>query len=96
MLEIKDYVTAASLGDPHILKVLLFGSYARNQATPDSDIDLHLVSDGSMSLTDLVAYEKRLSDGLGKKVDVIGSAMDAIPTEFIKSIQPEEIPLYER
>jgi predicted nucleotidyltransferase len=96
LLEIKDYVAAASVSEPHILKVFLFGSYARGQATGESDVDLHLVSDGTMSLTDLIAFEKRLSDGLGKKVDVVGSAHNAAPNEFQKMIQPEEIPLYEK
>jgi hypothetical protein len=32
----------------------------------------------------------------GKKVDVVGSALNAVPTEFLIEIRPEEIPLYEK
>ena len=55
-----------------ILHLALFGSTARNEATPDSDIDLMAEYDPSrrLSLLDIVRFENHLSDLLGVKVDL--------------------------
>lgn len=50
----------------------LFGSVARGEAGPDSDIDLALELDrlASLDLFRLVALERRLGELLGRTVDV--------------------------
>ncbi len=55
-----------------ILHLALFGSTARNEATPDSDIDLMAEYDPSrrLSLLDIVRFRNHLSDLLGVKVDL--------------------------
>jgi predicted nucleotidyltransferase len=94
--DIKAMVEAATTGEQHIVSVSLFGSYSRGEATKKSDIDLHVVSDGKMGLTELVAFENRLSKALGKKVDAVGSALNSPETDFIKMIKGKEVLLYER
>lgn len=81
---------------PHILKVFLFGSYAKKESNEQSDVDLHLISDGTMSLTELITYENALTNRLKKKADVLGSAFNATPTEFLNIIKPDEMLLYRR
>ena len=52
---LKDFTTslARALG-PALKRVLLFGSYARGEAGPDSDIDVLVVVDGNGSLREHV------------------------------------------
>jgi hypothetical protein len=49
----------------------LFGSFARNEMKPDSDIDILVRFPKSPSLLRLIAIENRLSSLLGRKVDLI-------------------------
>ena len=52
--------------------VALFGSLARGEGTPASDIDLLVEFDKPITLFDLVALEQRLETLLGvRKVDVV-------------------------
>lgn len=47
----------------------LFGSYAKNKATPKSDVDL--LFGGSLKGLDLIFFEGELSEALHKKVDLL-------------------------
>jgi predicted nucleotidyltransferase len=51
--------------------VRLFGSRAREQASPHSDIDLLVDMDKGRSLLDLIALEETLTELLGAKVDLV-------------------------
>ncbi|MEQ8956420.1 MAG: nucleotidyltransferase family protein [Coleofasciculus sp. C2-GNP5-27] len=51
-------------------KVRLFGSVARGEAQPDSDIDFLVEMESDRSLLDRIALIQDLEDLLGKKVDV--------------------------
>jgi predicted nucleotidyltransferase len=55
-----------------ILHLTLFGSTARNQTTPSSDIDLMADFDPGkkISLLSVVRLERELSEMLGEKVDL--------------------------
>lgn len=58
-----------------VLKAWLFGSYARGEQTPDSDIDILVVFDEEngrkVSLLRHIGIALGLEDLLGKKVDLI-------------------------
>ena len=54
--------------------VQVFGSLARGEARPDSDIDLLVKLDPGRSLLDLVAIKQDLEDLLGCQVDVVTEA----------------------
>ncbi len=60
-----------------IKEVYLFGSYARGEATPDSDVDIYCSSGDVGTLYDEVDFIEELEKALGKKVDLvtIGSQM---------------------
>lgn len=49
----------------------IFGSYARGENTPDSDIDILIEVPQGMTLFDLGGLQMDLEEALGKKVDLI-------------------------
>ena len=57
----------------NIKKAYLFGSYAREKAKSDSDIDIMIVKKDSkiVTLLNLAEFEEELENALNKKVDVI-------------------------
>jgi len=56
-----------------VVRLSLFGSTARGDRRPDSDIDLLAAFDESMriSLLDVAGIQIRLADLLGQKVDLV-------------------------
>ncbi len=56
-----------------IKKAYLFGSYAREEAKPNSDIDIMIIKEESeiYTLLNLVEFEEELEKALNKKIDVI-------------------------
>ena len=55
-----------------VKRAAIFGSFARNEATEESDIDLLIEFKGkNKSLFDLVALKLQLEEELGRPVDVI-------------------------
>ncbi|PIQ49455.1 MAG: hypothetical protein COW03_05125 [Cytophagales bacterium CG12_big_fil_rev_8_21_14_0_65_40_12] len=49
----------------------VFGSYARNEQTVDSDLDLLVDFDEQINLLDIVGIEQELTEILGIKVDLV-------------------------
>ena len=61
----------------------LFGSYARNEMKPGSDIDILVKFSKPPSLLQLIGVENILSELLGRKVDLITEG--SLKNERIKS-----------
>lgn len=59
------------LGDHGITKIYLFGSYARGDATPSSDVDILCDKGDVKTLIEQGELEEELETGLGKKVDLV-------------------------
>lgn len=86
-------------------KVSLFGSYARGEATPDSDVDLYII-DSPDSYKGIpwgaFAIYTDLEDALNKKVDIIYPQQIKqywymLGTKLLfKNIKSNEVILYER
>jgi predicted nucleotidyltransferase len=55
-------------------KIAVFGSYARGEEMPGSDIDILVEFSKTKSLLTLVRIERELSDILGVKVDLLTEA----------------------
>ena len=49
----------------------VFGSFARGQARPDSDVDLLVEFSKEKGLLDLVALERQLAEIFGRRVDLL-------------------------
>jgi predicted nucleotidyltransferase len=52
-------------------KVAVFGSYVRNEETPESDIDVIVEFIDKPSLLEFVKLERILSENIGVKVDLM-------------------------
>jgi uncharacterized protein len=59
----------------HVTSLALFGSVARDEAGPDSDVDLLVEFDAPVGYFGLVRLERYLTDVLGHPVDLGTSAM---------------------
>ncbi|MCX6269389.1 MAG: nucleotidyltransferase family protein [Bacteroidetes bacterium] len=69
-------------------KIGIFGSYAREENRPDSDLDLLINLNTTISLFQLVRIERELSELLGVKVDLVSEG--AIKNQkFRKNIEAD-------
>ena len=71
----------------------LFGSYARGEATQESDVDLR-IDKGTIRGLRFAGLLGDLEDALGKHVDLISTG--GMDEAFRRSIAREEVLLYER
>lgn len=76
-----------------IAALYLFGSYARGEATPQSDIDLRVDRGDLVDLLELGGLFSDLEDAFRKKLHVVTTQM--LSPSFLNSIQPEEILIYD-
>ena len=63
--------TNSILSSYGVKKAAVFGSYARNTQTNESDIDILVELGRKMSLLDFVGLKLDLEDKLNKKVDLV-------------------------
>ena len=54
----------------HINEVYVFGSYARNEATPESDIDFLVFGGQNFKPTSIFAFAEELRMAIRKEIDV--------------------------
>lgn len=57
--------------DYPIRELGVFGSYARDEPRPESDLDILVTFDRAVTLFDLVRLENELTDRLGVDVDLV-------------------------
>lgn len=74
-------------------KVGIFGSYARNEATPESDLDLLVDFAERKSLLTLARIRRELTEALGLEVDLLTEA--AISPYLIDSIKSQQRVIYQ-
>ena len=72
----------------NVEKIELFGSYARDEATENSDIDIFVKM--KPSLFDMVAIKEQIENDLNRKVDIIREHKNIKPI-FLKMIQKDLI-----
>ncbi len=73
-------------------KIEVFGSYARGEEAPGSDIDILVEFSERKSLLELVKIERELSDVIGVKVDLLTEK--AISPYLIERIKSEAEVIY--
>ena len=83
-----------------IKKATLFGSYARGEATDDSDVDLLVECDNIRNMEDYLALERGIKNAIGKKVDLVMA--DALRSDntraarrLIEHIEKDQVIIYE-
>lgn len=81
------------LGKYGARKIGMFGSYARGEEGPDSDLDLLVDFQDRKSLLTLVRIERELSEKLGIKVDLLTE--QAISPYLIDRIKSELKVIYQ-
>ena len=72
----------------------VFGSYARNEATDDSDVDICVEKGSLRSLLQYFAFVHELEKKLGCHVDVVTTEIE--DKKFLDQILRERILIYER
>lgn len=77
-----------------IAALYLFGSYARGEATPQSDLDFHVDRGNMCNLLELGGLYSDLEECFDKKLDVLTTQM--LSPAFLDAIRREEVPIYVR
>lgn len=97
MISPTDISTSASrvLAQYDVSEAHLFGSSARGEQTPDSDIDLHLVCGNTMTFGTLYELSNELEKELGRKVDIVTNPPEHMRPAFRKSIEQDGVRVYE-
>ncbi len=70
-----------------VSQIAVFGSYARGEARPDSDLDLLVRFSEQKSLLGVIRLERELSELLGVKIDLLTE--QAISPYLIDRIRKE-------
>jgi len=70
-----------------VRRIEVFGSYARGEAKPESDLDVIVEFEKRKSLLELVGIEQELEDALGIKVELLTRA--SISPYLIERIEKE-------
>ena len=97
MITLVDISSAVSrvLSRYDVRKAYLFGSFARGEQTPDSDIDLRLVCGETMTFGTLYELSLELEDELGRDVEIVTNPPEHMRPAFRKNIEQDEVCLYE-
>lgn len=93
MISTTDISTAVSrvLTQYDVSEAYLFGSFARGEQTPNSDIDLRLVCGNTITFGTLYELSYELEMELGRKVDVVTNPPEHMRPAFRKSIEQDEV-----
>lgn len=97
MITLVDISAAVSrvLSRYDVREAYLFGSFARGDQTPDSDIDLRLVCGDSMTFGALYEISLELEKELGREVEIVTNPPEHMRPSFRKNIEQDEVRLYE-
>ena len=97
MISLTDISTAVSrvLARYDVREAYLFGSFARGEQTPESDIDLRLVCGATMTFGTLYELSLELEKELGRKVDIVTNPPEHMRPAFRKNLKQDEVRLYE-
>lgn len=97
MISLADISTAVSrvLARYDVREAYLFGSFARGEQAPDSDIDLRLVCGSTVTFGTLYELSHELEKELGRKIDIVTNPPEHMRPAFRKNIEQDEVRLYE-
>lgn len=75
----------------HVRSLEVFGSYVRDEQTPESDLDVLVTFDKAPGLLEYIELENHLSDLLGIKVDLVMKS--ALKPRIGQNILREAVPV---
>ncbi|HVM71454.1 MAG TPA: nucleotidyltransferase family protein [Anaerolineales bacterium] len=83
---------------PYARRISVFGSYARGEATPESDVDLLVALKPSekrppLGLFEVIRLEKELEKRLGCEVDLVTE--DGLNPRIRSNVEKDRVVLYE-
>lgn len=78
-----------------VREAYLFGSFARGEQAPDSDIALRLACGATITFGTLYELSLELEKELGRKVDIVTNPPEHMRPAFRKSIEQDEVRIYE-
>lgn len=93
-----DYISSAVfrvLAQYDVSEAFLFGSFARGEQAPASDIDLRLVCGNTMTFGALYELSHELEKELGRKVDIVTNPPERMRSAFRESIEQDEVRIYD-
>jgi predicted nucleotidyltransferase len=73
-------------------RAFLFGSYARGEAVPESDIDICIEEGKSLSLFELSGFYLDLEETIGAKLDLVTES--ALKGSFRETVEKERVLIY--
>ena len=76
-----------------VKKAFLFGSYARGEATENSDVDIRIEAGKIRGLFQLSGFRIDLVEALGVEVDLLSIQPEC--KNFKENLKRDEVPLYE-
>ena len=85
--------TAPVAAEHGLQSIYLFGSYARGEATEQSDVDLRIESQSVLSLFELGGIYADLQESLQKELDMVNTR--GAEQAFLDRIRDDEVLLYE-
>ena len=90
------HIIRSGLIDTPVQRAWLFGSCARNEDTPMSDIDMlvQFIPDAKISLFDYGGIVHQLEETTGRKVDLVQEGM--LKSFARESVEKDKILIYER
>jgi len=79
---------------PKVIKAWIYGSFAREDDGPGSDIDIAVKTEPEFSYFDLAGLQYRLEEELNRSVDI--GFISSFKPEIMKSVEKDLILIYER
>lgn len=79
---------------PHIEKAWIYGSFAREDDGPKSDVDIALQTNPTFTYFDLAEVQHQLETGINRKVDV--GFIDSFKPYIFEHVKPDLKLIYER
>ena len=92
--QIIEQVVKVMKRSPEIINAWIYGSFARNEERPGSDIDIAVNTDHGFSYFDLAGLQYRLEAVLNRKVDV--GFINSFKPGILANVKQDMIQIYER
>jgi predicted nucleotidyltransferase len=91
--QIKDMLRA-TCSDDRINRIILFGSYAKDQASDKSDIDLYLDSDGRITGFEFFDLKAAIEEAFNNEIDLLPDVDITVGSSIYNEINTYGVVVY--